>query len=98
MAHAVFAAQLALNYPSFADVCVTIRIYINLLRQSNLQLEGSSFWSCEALRRLPTPPKAKAGTAARNVFVEKYEITLATELPCFTLILLYITKECCAAI
>jgi len=42
---AVFAA---LNYPSFADVCVTIRIYINLLRQSNPQLEGPSFWSCEA--------------------------------------------------
>ena len=45
---AVFAAQLALNYPSFADVCVKIRIYINLLRQSTLQLEGPSFWSCEA--------------------------------------------------
>ena len=43
-----FAAQLALNYPNFADVCVTIRIYINLLRQSNLQLEGPTFWSCEA--------------------------------------------------
>jgi len=40
---AVFAAQLALNYPSFSDVCVTIRIYVNLLRQSNLQLEGPSF-------------------------------------------------------
>ena len=63
---AVFAAQLALNYPSFVDVCVTIRIYINLLRQSNLQLEGPSFWSLnhEALGRLPTPPKAKAGTAS----------------------------------
>ena len=59
---AVFAAQLALNYPSFADVCVTIRIYINLLRQSNL---GPSFWSCEALGRLPTSPKAKAGTGLR---------------------------------
>ena len=59
---AVFAA---LNYPSLADVCVTIRIYINLLRQSNLQLEEPSFWSCEALGRLPTLPKAKlrAGTA-----------------------------------
>ena len=45
---AVFAAQQALNYPSFADVCVTMRIYINLSRQSNLQLEGPSFWSCEA--------------------------------------------------
>jgi len=60
---AVFAAQLALNYPSFADaradVCVTIRIHINLLRQSNLQLEGPFFWSCEALGRLP---KAKAST------------------------------------
>ena len=41
---AVFAAQLALNYPSFADVCVTIRIYINLLRQRNLySLKGPLF-------------------------------------------------------
>ena len=60
---AVFAAQLALNYPSFTDVCATIRIYINLLRQSNLQLKGPPFWSCEALGSLPTPPKAKASTA-----------------------------------
>jgi len=28
---AVFAAQLALNYPSFADVCVKIRIYLRKL-------------------------------------------------------------------
>jgi len=65
---AVLAAQLTLNYSSFADVCVTIRIYINFPRQSNLQLEGPSFlelWgplNHEALGRLPTPPKAKAGT------------------------------------
>jgi len=46
---AVFAAQLALNYPSFADACVTIRMYINLLSRINLQLElRAPFWSCEA--------------------------------------------------
>ena len=60
---AVFAAQLALNYIlALLMFCVAIRIYINLLRQSNLQLEEPSFWSCDALGRLPTLPKAKAGT------------------------------------
>ena len=55
----VFAAQLALNYPS------------------NLQLEGPSFWSCEALGKLPTPPKAKAGTdhiLAPLIYYEKFII------------------------
>ena len=51
---AVFAAQLALNYPS------------------NLQLEGPSFWSCEALGRLPTPPKAKAGTGLYYALQHKH--------------------------
>ena len=50
--------------------CVTIRIYINLPRQSNLQLEGPSFWSCEALGRLPTLPKAKAGTGLERKIIK----------------------------
>ena len=77
---AVFAAQLALNYPSFADVCVTIKIYINLLRQSNLQLEGPSFWSCEALGRLPTLPKAKAGTVFNSGLFQIYFLGNAWKL------------------
>ena len=67
---AVFAAQLALNYPSFAEVCVTIRIYT----------EQSTAWRAffleffgplnrEALGRLPTPPKAKAGTVEQSAII-----------------------------
>jgi len=73
---AVFAAQLALNYPSFADDCVTIRIYINLLRQSNLATAWRALFlelwgplNREALGRLPTLPKAKAGTESNIVYL-----------------------------
>jgi len=46
----------------YAIVAAAFAAQILLNYPSNLQLEGPTFWSCEALGRLPTPPKAKAGT------------------------------------
>jgi len=50
------------NCIHYAIVATAFAAQLALNHPSNLQLEGPSFWSCEALGRLPTPPKAKAGT------------------------------------
>ena len=64
-------------------------------RQSDIQLEGALFWSCEALDRLPTLPKASTASTA-------YQLALANVLMCpqeskvslFCIVLL--VPQCCA--
>ena len=48
---------------------IVAAVFAAQLALNYLQLEGPSFWSREALGRLPTPPKAKASTENMQLYI-----------------------------
>ena len=78
----------------YAIVAAAFAAQLALNYPSNLQLEGPSFWSCEALRRLPTPPKAKAGTAKEGC-LEKSTKRIFTTLTKYIIHAAWLFSNCC---